>query len=167
MKFLAGLVALITFITYVSSAVSGQAGPLSEEIDIHAGYYSREGNDSGPAKTTGHSIYIKFYLDGRVALLYLPFPYSTTVDAGVLNQVFDKIGTQITTKSYVRSTFDLLTENATAHVETFETRGRRAVFECDGTAPCVVEFTEDSMLMSKSGIIGDHIIKFNHIDASP
>jgi hypothetical protein len=167
MKIIAGLVMLVVLSASVALVGISHARQLTADIDICSGYYSREGNDGGPAATTGHSIYIKFYPDQRVALLYVPFPYSKTVGAAVLHDVFKNIGERITTKSYVRGKFDLLTEDAVAHMETYETKGSRAVFECDGNAPCVVDFSTDAMMMSKSGIIGQHMIKFDHVDESP
>ena len=164
MRMIAGLTMLIALCAYNPFAAVSYADEASPDPDIHAGYYSREGNYGNPAQTTGHSIYIKFFADHRVVLLYVPFPYSKTVDPMLLHGVFESIDTQTNSGSYVRSRFDLLAEAAVAHVETYTTEGSRTMFECDANGPCVVEFSQDSLVMSKNGIIGKHIIKFDQID---
>lgn len=133
------------------------------EKKIQTGYFSREGNDGAAARTTQTSIYIKFYPDSWVALLYVPYPYSTTLQAGILSGVFEEIWRQAKSNSFIRSKFGLLDEPAIVHLETWRMEGDTFLFDCGGRMPCVVEFSDQSMNMIKKGIIGEHIIKFNRV----
>ncbi|GEM_PF-2629286 len=138
---------------------------VSEEIDIYSGYYSRDGNDDRPAKISGNSIYLKFYPDQWVIMLYVPYPYSQTLKERILHDVFREVKKQAKSKAYIRGSFGFLEKKATAHVETYEMKEPgKAVFECDGTAPCRVTFGDGYMEMRKAGMLNDHIIKFNRID---
>ena len=140
-------------------------GEAAEEIDIYSGYYSREGNDDRPAKISGNSIFIKFYPDQWVIMLYVPYPYSRTLESEVLHNVFREVKQQTKSKAYIKGKFGFLTKKAIAHIETYEMKEpNKAVFECDGTAPCRVTFSDGCMEMRKAGIVSDHIIKFNRIN---
>ena len=139
-------------------------GQAAEQVDIYSGYYSRDGNDDRPAKLAGNSIYIKFYQDKRVILLYVPYPYSLTVKPGTLHSTFKEAALQGTGKAYIRSKFSALAEPAVAHIESYEMLEQDfARFECDGTAPCRVNFHGDRMEMRKAGMLNDHIIQFYRV----
>lgn len=60
-----------------------------DKVDIYAGFYSRAENYQEMAEESGHSHYIKFYPENRIARLYIPFPYSKTQKADVINAMFD------------------------------------------------------------------------------
>ncbi|HFC53369.1 MAG TPA: hypothetical protein ENJ43_02945 [Gammaproteobacteria bacterium] len=133
--------------------------------EIHSGYYSRDGNDDLAAKTTGYSIYIKFYPDQWVIMLYVPYPYSLSVDAAALHKVFRNVKREARSKSYIRGSFGVLKEEATAHIETYKMLDDdTAMFECDGMAPCRAKFSGDTMEMIKAGMINNHIIGFTRVD---
>ncbi len=159
-----------TFLTYLTIAALlfspySLLEAASEKVDIYSGYYSRDGNDDRPAKISGNSIYIKFYPDQWVILLYVPYPYSTTLKSRVLHDVFREVKKQAKSKSYIKGKFGSLTKKAIAHIETYEmAEPGKAIFECDGMAPCRVNFSNGYMEMRKAGIVSDHIIKFNRID---
>ncbi len=160
------IVAFILLVTVTTTGLfySGSA-ESSNRTDIYSGYYSRDGNDDRPARISGNSIYIKFYPDRWVVLLYVPYPYSKTLKPKVLHNVFQEIKQQIKGKSYIRGRFSFLSEAATAHIETYDMpEENKAVFECDGTAPCRVTFIENYMEMRKAGMLNDHIIRFNRIN---
>ncbi len=141
------------------------SGRAAGQTDIYSGYYSRDGNDDLAARTTGNSIYIKFYPDQWVIMLYVPYPYSLSADSATLHQAFRNIKRQARSKSYIKSTFGILKEKATAHIETYQMLDdSTAMFECDGTAPCRVKFNGDYMEMIKAGMINNHIIGFTRIN---
>ncbi len=140
-------------------------GVAAARPDIHSGYYSRDGNDQLAAKTTGHSIYIKFYPDQWVIMLYVPYPYSLSVKPAALHQVFRNVKRKARSKSYIRGSFGVLEEKATAHIETYKMLdGDTALFECDGLAPCRARFSGDTMELIKAGMINNHIIGFTRVD---
>ncbi|HHS84102.1 MAG TPA: hypothetical protein ENK38_04135 [Gammaproteobacteria bacterium] len=152
-------IVILSFFAYSPS------GGAAEKTDIYSGYYSRDGNDDRPAKISGNSIYIKFYPDQWVIMLYVPYPYSTSLKNEVLHNVFREVKKQAKSKAYIKGKFGFLAKKAIAHIETYEMKEpNKAVFECDGTAPCRVIFSNGYMEMRKAGIVSDHIIKFNRIN---
>lgn len=158
--FFAPLIAAVILLTAFSST-----GEAAEQIDIYSGYYSRAGNDDRAAKTTGNSIYLKFYEDLWVVMLYVPYPYSLTLKPSALNAAFEDAKRQAKSRSYIRSKFGILDEKAVAHVELYSFEEDNKVrFECDGTAPCRVIFDGDSMEMIKAGMLNEHILPFIRID---
>jgi len=157
--------ALIVGLSVSSSITTAQSNnPPNTFLE---GYYSRQGNKGSPAATSGHSIYLKFYPDQRVALLYIPYPYSKTLQPSKLDEIFSKLGDQINPGSYVKDNFDLLEEPVVVNMERYQTKGNRVAFECSGSAPCLGEFDNSSMTLSKPGVVGDHIIKFDKVNPSP
>ncbi len=134
----------------------------TEQPDIYSGYYSREGNDGIAAKVSGSSLYIKFYPDQWVVMLYVPYPYSLELKPDALKKVFASVERK--SSAYIRNRFGVLKEEAIAHVERFGmTKENEARFECDGMAPCQVIFDGDTMDMVKAGIVSNHIIRFRRV----
>ena len=131
-------------------------------VDIYSGFYSREGNDSIAAKVAGNSIYIKFYPDKWVVMLYIPYPYSLELEPDTIEKVFAAVERK--SSAYIKSEFGVLKKKATVHIERFEmTKENEARFECDGMAPCQAVFDGDTMDMVKAGIISNHIIRFERV----
>ncbi|MCP4470954.1 MAG: hypothetical protein GY815_09755, partial [Gammaproteobacteria bacterium] len=52
---------------------SAAQGPYQENL---SGYYAREGNGGSPAQAAGSNIYIRFFPDRWLAMLFLPYPYA-------------------------------------------------------------------------------------------
>lgn len=145
---------------FSSPAFSQQA---ETTLDVHNGYFSREGNNESPSEASRNSIYIKLYPDNWVALLYLPYPYSKEVTPDMINGVFTEAKRQITTPSYTRNTFGVLREAATIHMEQSEIIEGQTQFKCGSVNPCALRFGKDYVELVKSGIINEHLVKFNHI----
>ena len=155
---------LLAVVTMLSLGILPLTVNSSTRNDIFSGYYSRAGNDDRAAKITGNSIYIKFYPDNWVIMLYVPYPYSLSLEPDVISRVFEEIKSRNDGKAYLKSRFDILDEKAIAHTETFTFEEKSKVrFECDSMAPCVVEFDENGLDMIKAGIINKHIIRFDRI----
>ena len=62
-----------------------QAADLGENL---SGFYAREGNNGSPAKTAGNNIYIKFFDDRWVGMMFIPYPYAREVSDEVVSKVF-------------------------------------------------------------------------------
>lgn len=152
----------------VFTVLAGLSGPAYTQqaepaLDIHAGHFSREGNNGSPSETSHNNIYIKLYPDNWIALLYVPFPYAKNVSADIIDKVFVQAKTQITKRSFTRDTFGLLDEAATVHMERYEQVEGQTQFECGSINPCALRFGNDYLELVKSGVINEHIVKFNHI----
>ena len=135
----------------------------TESMDILSGYFSREGNNGSPAKETNNNIYIKLYPEQWITVLYIPFAYATTLDSETIGKVLNKVELQSESGSFTRSKFGILDEAATAHVEKYEIVEGQLQFQCGSINPCAVRFYDNYLELVKSGIINEHIIKFDHI----
>ena len=156
---------LYTTVFVLLTILSGNAFSQQEEktMDILSGHFSREGNNGSPAAKTNNNIYIKLYPNNWIALLYVPYPYAKNVTPNTIDKIFAQVEPK--SGSFSRSTFDLLDEAATVHVEKYELDDGQIQFQCGSMNPCAVRlFHEENFLeLIKSGIINEHIIKFDHI----
>jgi hypothetical protein len=134
-----------------------------KKMDIHAGHFSREGNNASPSRTTKNNIYIKLYKDQWIITLHIPYPSATTVEPDTVDKVFEQIKKQATTRAYVRGTYGQLTEPATAQVEKYGYVEDKIIYECGSLAPCSIKLYEGYLELIKPGVINEHIIKFNHV----
>ena len=148
--------------TLSSSALSQQT---TETMDIISGHFSRAGNNGSTAKETRNNIYIKMYPDQWIALLYVPYPYAIKTNSDMIDTVFENVIRESVTGSFTRSKFDILDEAATVHVEKYEIVEGQIQFQCGSLNPCAIRlYNEENYLeLVKSGIINEHIIKFDHI----
>jgi len=128
-----------------------------------SGYYSRDGNNSSPSRTTRNNIYIKFFEDRWIGMLYIPYPSATRVESSVIDKVFIEAKTKTTGSAYLRGKFGHLEEAATVQFERYGYLEDRVVFECGSLSPCTIRFSEDYLELVKPGVITEHIIKYNHV----
>ena len=158
---------LYTTIFVLFTALSGNAFSQQETqtMDVLSGHFSREGNNGSPAEKTRNNFYIKMYPDQWIALLYVPYPYGKSVSSSTIDKVFAKVERVSESGSYSRSKYDLLDEAATAHVEKYELVEGQIQFQCGQINPCAIRrYDEEKFIeLVKSGIINEHIIKFDHI----
>jgi len=144
----------------VMAAFSAQHLNAAENL---SGYYSRDGNNNSPSKTTRNNIYIKFFEDRWIGMLYIPYPSATSVESSVIDRVFEEAKKKTTGSAYLRGKFGHLEESATVHIERYGYLEDRVVFECGSLAPCTIKFSDDYMELVKPGVINEHIIKYNHV----
>ena len=135
----------------------------STTLDILSGHFSRESNNQPAAENTNNNIYIKMYPEQWIALLYVPFPYAKEVTPDTIDKAFKNVKRVSETGSFTRDTFGVLKEAATVHVEKYEMVEGQLQFQCGSLNPCAVRFYDDYIELVKSGIINEHIIKFDHI----
>jgi len=144
------------------SVFSSETQPTGESL---SGYYAREGNDGSPAQAAGNNIYIRFFPEQWVAMLFLPYPYAEQVDSATITAVFDAARAQTDSSAYLRGSFDLLEQNATLHIERYGYLEDRVLFECGSLAPCTIRLGEGYLELIKPGVINEHIIRYRHIAA--
>jgi len=154
-------VSAFTLLTLFSGNVFSEE--TSTTLDILTGHFSRESNNQKAAETTNNNIYIKIYPEQWIALLYVPYPYASKVSPDMIDQAFKNVKRVSETGSFTRDTFGALEEPATVHVEKYEMVKGQLQFQCGSINPCAIRFYDDYIELIKSGIINEHIIKFDHI----
>ena len=155
------LLSILTAIAVVPETI--QAEQQTGEMDIHAGHFSREGNNASPSRTTHSNIYIKLFKDQWIVTLHVPYPSATSVTPDAIDGAFDQIRKQTTTRAYVRGTFGHLPEKATAQVEKYGYIEDKIIYECGSLAPCSIKLYDDYLELIKPGVINEHIIKYDHV----
>jgi len=91
--------------SFPAAVFSAQQYGLNETLP---GHYSRDGNNGSPSETAGNSIYIKFYEDRWVGMLFIPYPYAVSVEAPVVTQVFVAARKKTSTAALMKGEFGLL-----------------------------------------------------------
>jgi len=147
-----------------SSCVAAADGPrLGERLD---GYYAREGNGGSPAAAAGNDIYLKFFDDRWVALLFVPYPYALEVDAGQVARAFAAARAGAASPSYLRGAFGAFDRAATAQIERYGyLPDRRIAFECGALSACTISVGDDMIELVKPGIVNPHIVRYRHVAA--
>ena len=139
-----------------------QAAALGENLE---GFYAREGNDESPAKTAGNNIYLKFFEDRWIGLLFVPYPYAREVDAGAIDRVFVAARGQTDSAAYMKGKFGLLEQAATVQIERYGYLQERIAFECGALSACTIKLANGYLELIKPGIINEHIVRYNHVAA--
>jgi len=140
--------------------LSAQQGGSGEKLQ---GFYAREGNNGSPAKAANNNIYIKFFDDRWVGVLFIPYPYAVEVENKVIDKLFEAMRKQATSAAILRGKYGLLEEAATAQIERYGYMQDRIIFECGALSPCTIRLGEDSLDLIKPGIINEHIIRYDHV----
>jgi hypothetical protein len=153
---------LVTIAVFPAAASAEQP---TKKMDIHAGHFSREGNNAKPSRTTKNNIYIKLFKDQWIITLHIPYPSAMTVQPEAVEKVFEQIKKQAKTRAYVRGTYGQLTEPATAQVEKYGYIEDKIIYECGSLSPCTIMLGDGYLELIKPGVINEHIIKFNHVVA--
>jgi len=159
--FKSALLSILTAIAVIPATVLSEQ--TTEKMDIHAGHFSRDGNNASPSRTTTNNIYIKLFKDQWIITLHIPYPSAMTVEPEAVEKVFQQIKKEATTRAYVRGTYGQLTEPATAQVEKYGYIEDKIIYECGSLAPCSIKLGDDYLELIKPGVINEHIIKFNHV----
>ena len=154
------LSALMVITVFPGVSLSAQQ---ANKMDIFSGHFSMEGNNESPSQTINNNIYIKIFENQWIAMLFVPYPYATTVSSSAITRVFEQAKKQTSGSAYLRGTFGQLSEPATVQIEKFGYLEDRLVFECGSLAPCTIRLGEDYLELIKPGVINEHIIKYNHV----
>jgi hypothetical protein len=141
-------------------AFGAEQGAYNENL---SSYYSREGNGGSPAQAAGNNIYIRFFADRWLGMLFLPYPYAESVDNATIGRVFDAARAKTSSSAYLRGTFGELDEKATLHIERYGYIEDRVIFECGSLAPCTIRLGDGYLELIKPGVINEHIIRYQHV----
>lgn len=152
--------ALLGLLLALLAPAAAQASDLGESL---SGYYAREGNDGSPAKTAGNNIYLRFYPDRWLGMLFLPWPYASQVEPAAIARAFERGRAQTDSAAYLRGNFGELEQKATLHIERYGYIENRIVYECGSLAPCTIRFGDGYLELIKPGVINEHIIRYNHV----
>ena len=152
---------LLVGLMLTSTAMADRHLALGEKLD---GFYTREGNNGSPAKTAGNNIYLKFFPDRWVAMLFVPYPYATGVDAGAIDTAFARARQMTATASYLRGKFGVLDENATAQIERYGYLEQQIMFECGAMSACTIRIGDTYLELIKPGVINEHIVRYDYVD---
>ena len=155
-----GLFLLLACALWPAANLSAQQPGNGENL---AGFYAREGNNGSPAKTAGNNIYIKFFEDRWVGMMFISYPYAIEVENEPIEKVFAAARKRATRAAILRGKYGLLTEAATITIERYGYLQDRIVFECGALSPCTIKLAEDSLELIKPGVINEHIIKYDHV----
>lgn len=128
-----------------------------------SGYYAREGNNGSPASAAGNNIYIRFYPQRWLGMMFLPYPYAEQVAPETIPRVFDAARALTNSSAYLRGTFGELEQKATLHIERYGYLEDRILFECGSLAPCSIRLGDGYLELIKPGVINEHISRYNHI----
>ena len=139
-----------------------QAADLGE---IRSGFYAREGNNDSPAKTAGNNIYIKFFDDRWIGMMFIPYPYAREVSDDVVSKVFAAARKQATSAALLKGKYGLLQEPATIQVERYGYLENRIIFECSALSPCTIRLDDGALDLIKPGVINEHITRYSHVTA--
>jgi hypothetical protein len=151
---------LLTGLVFPTTVLPAQQSVLKEDL---SGHYARDGNNGSPSETAGNNIYIKFFEDRWLGMMFIPYPYAIEVEAPVVTEVFNAAKQTTKSSAYVRGKFDQLDENATVHIERYGYLEDRIVFECGSLAPCTIRLGDGYLELIKPGVINEHIIKYTHV----
>ena len=140
-------------------AFAGADTRLGERLD---GFYAREGNDGSPAAAAGNNIYLKFFEDRWIGLLFLPYPYAVGMEAVRIERAFAAARARTDSAAYLRDRFGVFEELATAQIERYGYVDDRIAFECGAMSACTLRFGDGYVELIKPGVINEHIVRYHH-----
>ncbi len=143
----------------VVPAIAGADSRLGERLD---GFYAREGNDGSPAAAAGNNIYLKFFEDRWIGLLFLPYPYAVGMDAARIESAFVAARARTDSAAYLRDRFGEFEQLATVQIERYGYLEDRIAFECGAMSACTLRFGEGYVELIKPGVINEHIVRYHH-----
>ena len=135
---------------------------LGERLE---GYYAREGNDGSPAATAGNNIYLKFFDDRWIGLLFVPYPYAIGLESQRIERAFEIARDRTDSAAYLRDRFGEFDELATVQIERYGYLGDRIAFECGALSACTVKLGEGYLELIKPGVINPHIVRYHYVQA--
>ncbi|MDH3390161.1 MAG: hypothetical protein OEN02_19925 [Gammaproteobacteria bacterium] len=152
------------YLTFLLLAVLATPALPQSAGENLSGFYARLGNDDSPAETAGNNIYIKFFPDRWLGLLFVPYPYAHGVDAATIEKVFVAARKRTDSAAYLRDRFGLLDQAATVQVERYGYYQDRIAFECGALSACSIRLADGYLDLIKPGVINEHIIRYDHVD---
>ncbi len=143
----------------VLPAIAAADTRLGERLD---GFYAREGNDGSPAAAAGNNIYLKFFEDRWIGLLFLPYPYAVGMEAARIERAFAAARARTDSAAYLRDRFGEFDQLATVQIERYGYLDNRIAFECGAMSACTLRFGDGYIELIKPGVINEHIVRYHH-----
>ena len=154
------LTGLLLALLLAPLTVAADATALGERLD---GFYAHEGNDGSPAAAAGNNIYLKFFDDRWLALLYLPYPYAVGMETPRIERAFTAARARTDSAAYLRDRFGEFEQLATAQVERYGYLGDRIAFECGALSACTLRLGDGYLELIRPGVINEHIVRYHHV----
>ena len=140
-------------------AATGAQGEILE------GHYAPDIVGERPPQKVGNEIYLKFFPERWLGLMFVPYPYAERVDAALVTQAFERARQQTASAAYLKDNFGLLEEKATVQIERYGYYQDRIAFECGALAPCTIRIGNGFLEFSKPGVVGERVVLYRHVEA--
>jgi hypothetical protein len=150
------LCALLPGMLYAATGAQGE---------IFDGHYAPDIVGENPARSGGNEIFIKFFPDRWLGLMFVPYPYADRVGEGRVTQAFERARQQTGSAAYIKDSFGLLEEKVTVQIERYGYYQDRIAFECGALSPCTIRIGNGFLEFSKPGVVTEHVVLYRHVDA--
>jgi len=154
------LLCVLLLLALLPGTVYAATGAQGENL---GGHYTPDIVGASPSQTGGNEIFVKFYPDRWLALMFVPYPYAERVDAGLITQVFERARQQTDSAAYIKDSFGLLEEKATVQIERYGYYQDRIAFECGALSPCTIRIGDGFLELSKPGVVTEHVVLYRHV----
>ncbi|MGD8350999.1 MAG: hypothetical protein PVI79_17260 [Gammaproteobacteria bacterium] len=148
------LLALLPVTPYAATGAQGE---------ILDGHYAPDIVGEKAPQTGGNEIFVKFFPDRWLALMFVPYPYAERVDADLVTRVFERARQQTDSAAYIKDSFGLLEQKATVQIERYGYYQDRIAFECGALSPCTIHIGEGFLEFSKPGIVSERVVLYRHV----
>jgi len=139
-------------------AATGAQGEILE------GHYAPDIVGARPTQTGGNEIFLKFFPERWLGIMFVPYPYADRVDPALVTQVFERARRQTDSAAYLKGSFGLLEEKATVQIERYGYYQDRIAFECGALSPCTIRIGNGFLEFAKPGVVGEHVVLYRHVD---
>ena len=153
---------MLLLCTLLPGTLYAANGALGEIIE---GHYAPDIVGENPARSGGNEIYLKFFADRWLALMFVPYPYADRVAPGLVTQAFERARLQTASAAYIKDNFGLLEEKATVQIERYGYYRDRIAFECGALAPCTIRIGNGFLEFSKPGVVSERVVLYRHVGA--
>ena len=144
---------MLLLCTLLPGALYASNGALGE---IFAGHYAPDIVGENPVQVGGNEIFVKFFPDRWLGLMFVPYAYAERVDAELVTRVLARARERTGGAAFIKDSFGLLEEKATVQIERYE---------CGAPAPCTIHIGNGFLEFSKPGVVGEHVVLYRHVDA--
>ena len=155
-------VVLLLFVLLLPGTFYAATGALGENLD---GHYAPDIVGENPAQAGGNEIFVKFFPDRWLGLMFVPYPYAGYIDAGLVAKVFERARGQTEIAAFLKGSFGLLEEKATVQIERYGYYRDRIAFECNALAPCTIRIGNGFLEFSRPGVVAEHVVLYRHVGA--
>jgi hypothetical protein len=150
------LCALLPVTLYAATGAQGE---------ILDGHYAPDIVGANPLQTGGNEIFVKFFPQRWLALMFVPYPYADRVPASLVTRVFERARQQTDSAAYIKDSFGLLEEKATVQIERYGYYQDKIAFECGALSPCTIRIGKGFLEFSKPGVVSEHVVLYRHVDS--